>query len=121
MIEDMENKLTTIKAIARLLDSQFEVAGIKFGLDPIINIVPWLGSFIGAAISIYLFKIAKDMQISRVDYFRMIINIVIDFVVGLVPILGLIFDVFYKANMRNLKILEAYTKEKFVEGEVLAS
>ena len=50
----------------------------------------------------------------------MILNIIIDFIVGLIPFLGVIFDVAFKANLRNIKILEKYSHGKFIEGKIIS-
>lgn len=115
----MEQNIKKVRLLSKLFDSQFEIAGVKFGIDPIINLVPYLGDIIGAAMSLYLLKIAKEMKISNADFVKMLLNIVVDFIVGLIPFVGVIFDVAYKANIRNLKILEKYVHGKFVEGQIV--
>lgn len=115
----MERKIKTAKFLAKLLDSQFQIAGIKFGLDPIINIVPFVGDIAGALLSFFILRIAHQLGVSKSDFIKMIGNVLIDFIVGVVPYLGVIFDIFYKANIRNVKILEKYSHGKFIEGEIV--
>ena len=115
----MDKKIKTAKFLARLLDNQFELGGVKFGIDPILDIVPWVGTVVGSLLSLYILKIGKDLQVSKIDMLKMVGNIIIDFLTGLIPLLGIIFDVFFKANIRNLKILEKYSHGKFVEGEII--
>ncbi|MDO8269454.1 MAG: DUF4112 domain-containing protein [Candidatus Levybacteria bacterium] len=115
----MESDFNRAKLIATLLDSQFNVAGIRFGLDPIINIIPWVGDVIGALLSLYILNIAREARVSTIDMIRMVGNIVIDFIVGFVPFLGVIFDVVYKANLRNLTILEKYIGRMQPEGKII--
>lgn len=115
----MERKIKTAKLLAKLLDSQFQVAGVKFGLDPIINIVPFVGDVAGALLSLFILRTAYQAGVSRSDFIKMIGNILLDFILGIVPYLGVIFDVFYKANIKNVKILEKYSHGKFVEGEIV--
>lgn len=117
---NMERKIKTARFFAKLLDAQFEIGGVKFGLDPIINIVPWVGTLAGAMLSMFILHTAYSVGASKADLARMIGNIVVDFIVGLIPFLGVIFDVIYKANSRNMKILEKYSHGKFVEGQVLS-
>lgn len=116
----MEKRIKAAKLFATLLDSQFNIAGVKFGLDPIINLIPWVGDVIGAALSIFILHTAYKVGVSRSDMIKMIGNIALDFVVGIIPFVGVIFDVVYKANIRNIKILEKYSHGKFVEGEVVS-
>lgn len=115
----MDKKIKTAKFLAKLFDSQFQIAGIKFGLDPILNIIPFFGDIAGVFLSLFIIKIAIEIGVSKLDLSKMIVNIAIDFAVGFIPYLGVIFDVVYKANLRNIKILEKYSHGKFVEGEIL--
>lgn len=116
----MERKIKTAKIFAKLLDSQFEVGGVKFGLDPIIDLVPWIGDVVGTLLSLFILNTARQVQVSKIDMLKMILNIIIDFIVGLIPFLGVIFDVAFKANLRNIKILEKYSHGKFVEGKIIS-
>ncbi len=116
----MNKKIQTAKFLAKLLDSQFEISGFKFGFDPIINIVPWIGDIIGTLLSLFILRTAWQIGVSKTDFARMIGNIAIDFIVGFVPYLGVIFDAVYKANIKNVKILEKYSHGKFVEGEIIS-
>ena len=115
----MERKIKTAKFLSRLLDSQFDVGGVRFGLDPIINLIPWVGDIIGAMLSLFILRTAWQVGVSKSDLLKMVGNIVIDFVIGIIPLAGVIFDVIWKANLRNVAILEKYSHGKFVEGEIL--
>ena len=121
----MDRKIKIAKLFATVLDSQFEFAGIKFGLDPIINLIPFLGNFIGTALSFYILKIGREIGVSNLDLFRMILNIFLDFLVGAVPFVGIVFDVVVKANIKNIKILEKYQnktfqRDKIIEGQIIS-
>jgi len=116
----MEDKIKTARFIAKILDNQFEVGGVRFGVDPIIDIIPWIGDVIGALLSLYILKVAGEVGVSKIDLAKMILNIIVDFAVGVIPFLGVIFDVYYKANIKNLKILEKYSHGKIVEGEIIS-
>ena len=116
----MERKIKTAKLFAKLLDDQFELGGVKFGLDPILDAIPWFGDIAGALLSLYILKTAWDIGVSKADLFKMVINIIIDFILGIIPFLGVIFDVIWKANKMNVKILEKYSHGKFVEGTILS-
>lgn len=121
----MEAHYKRAKFIATLLDSQFNIGGVRFGLDPVINIIPWIGNVVGVLLSLYILTIAREAHVSFFDMARMVGNIILDFIVGLIPFLGVIFDVAYKANIRNLKILEKYTGKmktdaKVIEGKIVS-
>lgn len=115
----MDKRIRTAKILSKLLDSQFNIGGVRFGLDPIIDLIPWVGDIIGTLLSLYILHTAYKVGVSKKDFLTMIFNIVIDFLVGLVPFIGVIFDVVYKANIKNVKILETYSHGKFVEGKVV--
>lgn len=79
---------------------------MRFGLDPILGLVPGLGDVAGAALSGYLVLLAARLGAPRVVVLRMVANVALDSVVGSVPLLGDAFDVAWKSNMRNLALLE---------------
>jgi hypothetical protein len=110
MKRDLSQEIGTAKKLTTLLDTKFKLWKFSFGIDPILNIVPWLGSAVGAITSLYLFWLAYKMNSSAQVYFRMLWNIFLDFWLGSIPVLGIVFDAFYKSNVRNLKIIEDFYK-----------
>lgn len=113
----MNNYLKTAKQFSKLLDSQFSFLGFKFGLEPIIGLVPWLGDTITVLLSSYLIYIGIQMKLPRSVIVRMVANLSIDYIVSLVPIVGDAFDFFYKANDKNFKLLEKYSEVE--EGKIV--
>ncbi|HRB69583.1 MAG TPA: DUF4112 domain-containing protein, partial [Chitinophagales bacterium] len=101
--------------ITKLMDSQFKIPGTKitFGIDPIIGLVPWIGDLIDYCISAYLMVAMIRNGASGKVVAKMLRNITVDGLVGLIPFLGRIFDIFYKANRRNLIL----AVEHFEEGK----
>lgn len=91
-----------------LLDSQFTIPGtnIKFGLDPILGLVSGVGDLAGASLSIYFMAYATKLGADSSVLIRMFVNILADLTIGSIPILGDIFDVAWKANLRNAILLE---------------
>ncbi len=100
------SRLKAAQTVARLLDNRFQIGPIKFGFDPIINIVPGLGDVLGMLFSLYLVWIAVQMELPKRKILWMIWHIFIDFIIGIIPFFGTIGDIFYKANEENLKIIE---------------
>jgi uncharacterized protein DUF4112 len=103
----------TLAALRRwsvLLDSAFRVPGtnLTFGLDPIIGLIPGLGDLTSPLFAALLLLHAVRMRIPRVVQVRMLINAVIDLLIGLIPVLGDVFDFGWKANVRNLALLERH-------------
>jgi hypothetical protein len=99
--------LERVDRMAALLDSKYPVpfTRVRFGWDAIIGLVPVAGDLVSAAASVHLIRCARrlgaDGRLTRL----MVLNLVVDAVVGAVPIAGTVFDVFFRANERNLKLL----------------
>lgn len=103
-----QTRHSTSRKFAELLDSRFTIPGtkIKVGIDPILGLVSGIGDLASAFLSIYfMFYAAKSGAKSSV-LIRMFVNILADLTIGAIPILGDIFDVTWKANLRNAKLLE---------------
>ncbi len=107
--------LQKIARLVRLMDSQFRIPGtnLTFGIDPIIGLIPGFGDLLDYGISIYLLISMLQNGASGKSVAKMVVNSTIDAVVGLVPFLGRFFDVFHKANRRNLTL----AIEHFEEGK----
>jgi hypothetical protein len=107
--------LKWIERLSRLMDSRFEIpgTGIRFGLDPLIGLFPVVGDLVGFFISSALIYTMHQHGASRKVVIKMILNSTTDAVIGSIPILGSIFDIFFRANDRNVKLL----KEHYFEGK----
>lgn len=99
-----------IARIARLLDSAFVIPGthIRIGLDPLIGLIPGAGDAVTALLSGYVVYEAFRAGLPKPALWRMVANIVIDLVIGVLPVLGDFGDIFWRANRRNLAIFDAY-------------
>jgi hypothetical protein len=102
--------LARARTLTRLLDSVARVPGTSFryGLDPLLGIIPGLGDVTGAALSGYLVLLASRLGAPGRVIVRMLGNVVVDTVVGMMPVLGDLFDASWKANTRNLALLERH-------------
>ena len=102
--------LEHLEALEHLFDRRFRVPGtrIRFGLDPILGLVPVAGDTVSAAVSFYLIWLAHNVGGGARLKGRMVGNVLVDYLVGLVPIIGNIGDVFFKANTRNLRLLREH-------------
>ncbi len=96
--------------IAHWLDEGFRVpnSGIRFGWDAIVKLLPVVGDSIGLIASLYLFQSFRRFGLSRITLTRMAINIGIDYFVGLIPLVGTVFDVFWKPNVWNVALLRRH-------------
>jgi hypothetical protein len=108
-----EQRLKALRHISRLLDSAFVIPGTEYriGLDPILGLVPGLGDLASPVFTIALLWQSRELGIPRVVLLRMIFNVAIDALVGLLPVAGDLFDVAWKANNRNLALLERHAIE----------
>jgi hypothetical protein len=109
-----EQRLRALRQVARLLDSAFQLPGLpyRFGLDPIIGLVPGIGDLVSPLFTIGLLWQAQDLGLPRVVQLRMLGNVAIDAVVGAVPLLGDLFDFAWKSNDMNMALLEAHASEE---------
>lgn len=99
-------KMKLVEKFAKLLDNQFNIAGFKFGLDPIMGLVPVLGDILPMLLSSYLVILAIEAKIPAWTIVRMILYVLLDFLLGSIPIIGDIIDFFFKASTMNLKLLQ---------------
>jgi hypothetical protein len=101
-------QLEFIKRLSYYLDSAIPIPGTKMriGLDPIIGLIPGVGDALTSLISTYIVLTAMKLKVSRWTLVRMVFNIVIESVVGIIPIVGDFFDAYWKSNERNRILLE---------------
>jgi Domain of unknown function (DUF4112) len=105
-------RLRRMRQLSQLLDGAIVIPGTKqrIGLDPILGLIPGGGDTVSAALSGYIIIEAARMGLPRAALMRMVMNIAVDTIVGSVPVLGDIFDVFSKANLRNMQIVESHAQ-----------
>lgn len=111
-----------LRKLATLMDRAFTLPGtkIQFGWDSILGLIPGLGDTAGLAVSGYIVTMARQLGAPRWMVAMMVWNIFIDWLIGLVPFLGDIFDVGWKANIRNIELLEKYLEKRPpTEGEII--
>lgn len=94
------------------MDSQFEVGGIKFGLDAVVGLIPLVGDTLTALASLYPLYIARKHKLGQVLIARMAVNVGVDWLAGSVPLLGDLLDVGFKANTKNFRLLEEAIKKR---------
>lgn len=105
--EQRERIFRDLRQLTRLLDTKFEIPGTKFrfGIDPLLGLLPVIGDGASMLMSLYIILQAKRLGLSRWTLTRMVGNVALDTAVGSIPILGQLFDFAYKANVRNLRLL----------------
>jgi len=105
-----EQRLARLDAVARLLDVAFVLPGtnIRYGIDGIIRLVPVVGDLIASAFSLWLVREARTIGAPWHVTARMLANVALEGAVGMVPVAGDAFDVMFRANMRNMRILRQW-------------
>jgi len=109
------SSLQWVKRISHLLDSQFVIPGtkIRFGLDPLFSLFPVVGDVLTYLISGALIYTMYNQGASRKVVIKMVLNSTLDAIVGTIPVVGTVFDLFYRSNDRNVRLLH----EHYLEGK----
>lgn len=104
---DRAATLRRLRALAWLLDARWRVPGTSFrvGVDPLLGLIPGFGDGLAALISLYIVYEGWRLGASDRTIARMLLNVLIEFLVGTVPVIGDLFDAAWKANLRNLRLL----------------
>jgi hypothetical protein len=105
-----EQRLARLEAVAKVLDIAFILPGtkIRYGVDGIIGLIPVVGDLIAAALSLWLVREARALGAPWHITARMLGNVAIQGVVGAVPVAGDAFDVLFRANIRNVRMLRRW-------------
>jgi hypothetical protein len=104
------SKLTKLRRVSKILDNAIAIPGTKisFGLDPILGLLPGGGDTVTGGIAAYIVVEAARMGVPREILWKMVGNILIDSFAGTVPVVGDVFDLGWKANVKNLELLEKH-------------
>lgn len=105
-----EDSLARIALVAKLMDSAFVIPGLnrRVGFDAVLGLVPGVGDALSAAVASYIIWEARQLGLPRWKIVRMIGNLAVDTAIGAIPLAGDVFDVFFKANERNLRIIHEH-------------
>ena len=109
-----EQRLARLETLAKLLDVAFVLPGtnIRYGIDGLIGLIPVVGDIITTAISLWLVREARALGAPWHVTGRMLANVAVDGVVGLVPLAGDAFDVMFRANVRNVRLLRRWLEKQ---------
>jgi len=99
--------------ISTILDSAFSIPGttIRIGLDPLLGLIPGIGDYLSNLIGSSLLFLASRIGVPRIVIFRMAFNIFLNMIIGTIPLIGDIFSVWFKSNVRNAKLLYHYSQD----------
>jgi hypothetical protein len=101
------------QTLAHWMDDRFTIPGtnIKYGLDPVISLIPGAGDWLAGMISSYFILLGVRADVPPAVVMRMGFNVLLDITIGSIPLLGDIFDVGWKANTKNAELLEKYRND----------
>lgn len=102
----MQRHLQAAKFMANLLDNKFGIGRFRFGIDPLLGVIPGIGDILPMIFSFYVIWIATQVGVSSAVVTQMVRNVVTDFIISVIPIIGDIADFTYKASSKNYKLLE---------------
>jgi hypothetical protein len=105
-----QRRLGRLRHVGWLLDNSLPIPGTRFrlGIDQIVGLVPGIGDLVGGVLSLYIIVGSARMGVPRSLLARMGWNVAVDTLVGEIPVLGDLFDIGFKANIRNLALLDQY-------------
>jgi hypothetical protein len=111
---EVEAALARITAVAKLMDSLFAIPGtrIRLGVDSLLGLVPVVGDLAAQAVAAYLIWEARQLGVPTLTMWRMVGNTVLDTVIGAVPLVGDAFDIAFRANMKNLRLLQRHLEKQ---------
>jgi hypothetical protein len=106
--------LRRIERLANLLDARFSLPGtnIRFGWDGLIGLLPGIGDTLTLLPQLYLIFEAVRLKLGAPVILKMLLNVLIDWLVGTIPVVGDLFDVAFKSNLRNAKLVAEAIREK---------
>jgi len=110
MLTDKTKHLIAVRKITKLLETKFSIWKFKFGIDPILGLLPGIGDIISAVLSFYIVFVAILHKIPLLKIVGMIFNILFDLIIGSIPLIGDVLDFVIKPNVKNLAILEKEIK-----------
>lgn len=105
-----------VERVAKLLDSKYSFRGFRFGLDPILNFIPYAGQAVSFSVSLMLVLVMYRNGVTAKVAVKMLLNIIADALLGAIPVFGHVFDFFNKANEKNIKLLREHYFENKHQG-----
>ena len=111
---DHATEVERLERLGQWLDSRFRIpgTGIRFGLDSLIGLIPGLGDVASAAPALYIIYRARRMGVSDTTLVKMVWNFGLDALLGSIPLVGDLFDVGYKANLRNIDLIRKHVEAR---------
>ena len=121
--QDLDTELERLKIIARRLDALFRIPGTRLtvGIDNLLGFIPVIGDAAALAPALWLVWKARQLGATPGALVVMLANLVIDLVIGSIPLIGDLFDIAYNANIRNMRLLEANLRKRSARAQPVQS
>jgi Domain of unknown function (DUF4112) len=109
-VDALGTRLKRVALITRITDTAVTFPGtdVKIGLDAVVGAVPVAGDLVMAGVALVLINDARHLGVPRADLARMLRNTALDTVIGAIPFIGDLFDIVYRSNERNLRLIEQH-------------
>ena len=110
-----------VEAMEKLLERSFTIPGTnqQFGMDMILEIIPVVGTIAGTAMGSYMMWEARNLGMSKLQMSRLAGNVGVDFLLGMIPFVGIIPDFFFRSNSRNLRIIKRHLDKHHPETGII--
>jgi hypothetical protein len=111
---DAEPRLVFARFLAELLDQRFTIPGtsIRIGLDPIIGLIPGVGDTLANLAGSAILLIGAQFHLPKVVLLRMALNVALNTLIGAIPVVGDLFSIWFRSNVRNARLLELYATQE---------
>ena len=115
---DETARLAHLERLAYWLDAAYRipVLGVRFGFDALLDLIPGIGDAVGTVLSLYILQAARTFGVPRITLVRMAMNIAIDFIGGLLPFVGVVFDAYWKANIWNVGLIRRHIADNPIQS-----
>lgn len=116
--DSTKERLDKLRFLANVMDSRFEVLGVRVGLDSIIGLVPGLGDLVTSLVAWYIVLEAYEMGVPDNIVFKMAVSVLADMFIGSIPIIGDVIDVAYRVNEKNVSLVEKHLTQNTSSNRV---
>ena len=110
---DASPRLVFVRFLAELLDQRFTIPGtsIRIGLDPIIGLIPGVGDTLANLAGSAILLVGAQFHLPKVVLLRMALNVALNTFIGAIPVVGDLFSIWFRSNVRNARLLELYATQ----------
>lgn len=111
----VQEEIEQFDKLTNLLDTKFKVFGVQFGVEPLIGMFPVLGDVFAALMGLYALVHAFRLELPTLAKLAIVRNVLVDMGLGAIPIVGDVFDFFFRSNRKNFAIVEKHLRRKAKE------